>query len=271
MPQVTDTLETDGVASFVGSWRTLLDTVAVRREAALVAQRTGEALGPLGRAVDAITRELDADRVGERLWKRDVSLWPAADDHARDEIAHRLGWLDVDRTMGGHCQALAGFADEVRSAGFTHAVLCGMGGSSLAAEVLRRSLGVARGYLDLAILDSTDPQAVLGIHAAERSRPHAVPRVVEIRRHTRGAGVPRVLLGPPAAPARRPRGAERRRDHRSRHDARGGRAGAKVPPRVREPVRSRRSLCGADVRGDSCPRRSWATTSRSSSHAPSAC
>ena len=56
-----------------------------------------------------------------------------------------------------------------RAAGFTHAVLCGMGGSSLAPDALRRSLGVRRGFLDLAVLDSTDPAAVLAAAAAQRS------------------------------------------------------------------------------------------------------
>src|SRR6185369_12647833 len=155
MRQVTDKLESDGVAAFVGSWRSLLDAVAVRREAALVAQRTGETLGTLGRAVDTALRTLDADRVAERLWQRDPTLWGVTDG---DALVRRLGWLDVDRAMAGQLQALGGFADEVRSAGFTHAVVCGMGGASLAAEVLRRSLGVARGYLDLTVPDSTDPQ-----------------------------------------------------------------------------------------------------------------
>jgi transaldolase/glucose-6-phosphate isomerase len=166
---VTRRLETEGVAAFAASYRSLLDTVALRREAALVAQRTGEMLGPIVRAADAACRDLDADAVPARLAKRDPTLWPAADDAARREIGERLGWLDVGRAMPPHVPALTGFAEEVRAAGFTHAVLCGMGGSSLAPEVLRRSLGVQRGYLDLAVLDSTDPAAVLA--AWQRSDP----------------------------------------------------------------------------------------------------
>ncbi len=53
------------------------------------------------------------------------------------------------------------FVEEVRAAGYTHALLLGMGGSSLAPEVFRLTFGVADGYLDLAVLDSTDPGAVL--------------------------------------------------------------------------------------------------------------
>jgi glucose-6-phosphate isomerase len=53
------------------------------------------------------------------------------------------------------------FVDEVRKDGFTKALLLGMGGSSLAPEVFRFTFGVKKGYLDLAVLDSTDPGAVL--------------------------------------------------------------------------------------------------------------
>jgi glucose-6-phosphate isomerase len=56
-----------------------------------------------------------------------------------------------------------------RTAAWPHALLCGMGGSSLAPEVLRETFGVAPGYLDLAVLDSTDPAAVLA--AEQRSDP----------------------------------------------------------------------------------------------------
>ena len=169
LSRVTDRLETEGVASFVGSYRALVDTVAVRREAALVGQRATEALGPLARPLDPAARELDEASITARLWKKDVTLWPTDDPAAGDEIARRLGWLDLPETMAPQVPTLTSFADEVRAAGFTHAVLCGMGGSSLAPEVLRRSLGVRRGFLDLAVLDSTDPAAVLA--AAQRSDP----------------------------------------------------------------------------------------------------
>ena len=164
LDRVTDRLETEGVAAFVASYRSLVDTVAVRREAALTMQRTTETLGALTKAVDSATTALDAATVTARLWKKDVSLWPG-DEAAHRDMAQRLGWLDLAATMSPQLPALRAFADEVRGAGFTHAVLCGMGGSSLAPEVLRRSLGVRRGFLDLTVLDSTDPAAVL---AAER-------------------------------------------------------------------------------------------------------
>ena len=50
--------------------------------------------------------------------------------------------------------------EAVRADGYTHALLMGMGGSSLAPEVFRKVFDVADGFLDLAVLDSTDPEAV---------------------------------------------------------------------------------------------------------------
>jgi len=169
MEAVTQTLEVEGVRSFAGSFETLLAVVAARREAVVLEDRTTRQLGPYARRIATSFANADQTQVGERLWRKDPTLWKPADAAAQAEIRERLGWLDVVGTMRGHLDALRTFAADVRAAGFTHALLCGMGGSSLAPEVLRRTLGVGRGGLDLAILDSTDPGAVVA--AAERSDP----------------------------------------------------------------------------------------------------
>jgi transaldolase/glucose-6-phosphate isomerase len=77
------------------------------------------------------------------------------------EITNRLGWLHSPDIMLEHVRAITDVVDAVRADGYTHALLLGMGGSSLAPEVFRRTFGVKEGYLDLAVLDSTDPRAVL--------------------------------------------------------------------------------------------------------------
>jgi glucose-6-phosphate isomerase len=100
-----------------------------------------------------------------RIWAHDHTVWkpePA-------EIANRLGWLHVAEMMLENVPRLEGLISDVRAAGYTHALLLGMGGSSLAPEVFRRTFGVRDGYLDLAVLDSTDPGAVL--EHAERLDP----------------------------------------------------------------------------------------------------
>ena len=72
--------------------------------------------------------------------------------------------------MRGRAAEVAAFAAEVASEGFTHAVLLGMGGSSLAPEVLRSAFGVASGRLELTVLDNTAPSAVAAVLAAHDPR-----------------------------------------------------------------------------------------------------
>jgi glucose-6-phosphate isomerase len=99
------------------------------------------------------------DRWAERLFDRDTTLW-SADARVQDAIAERLGWLDAPAHFAGQIAALEGFGEGIRDAGFTTAIVAGMGGSSLAPEVLIRTFGSAEGWLDLRVLDSTDPAAV---------------------------------------------------------------------------------------------------------------
>ncbi|MEZ0240421.1 MAG: transaldolase, partial [Chloroflexota bacterium] len=112
--------------------------------------------------LDAVAAHARHDRWAERLMDRDTSLW--SDEPAvRAAIADRLGWLDAPEHFTRHIPDLEGFGDGIRVAGFTTAVVMGMGGSSLAPDVFHRVFGTAEGYLDLRILDSTDPAAVAAV------------------------------------------------------------------------------------------------------------
>jgi glucose-6-phosphate isomerase len=111
--------------------------------------------------------EAKRQRIAERFWGRDATLWTSDEEVARD-ISNRLGWLSVIESMQEDCSFLRSFAAEVRHAGFTHALLLGMGGSSLCTYVCRQTFGTAPGFLDLAVLDSTVPAAV---REAERRSP----------------------------------------------------------------------------------------------------
>jgi glucose-6-phosphate isomerase len=106
----------------------------------------------------AVTRARD-ERWAERLWDRDPTLW-SANERVQAAIADRLGWLDAPAHFTDQIAALEGFGEGVRDAGFTTAVVGGMGGSSLAPDVFHRTFGTGDGWLDLRILDSTDPAAV---------------------------------------------------------------------------------------------------------------
>lgn len=117
-------------------------------------------LGAYQEAVDAALAELKDKQVIERIWAHDHTVWrpkPA-------EIEDRLGWLQSPEIMREKIPRINALAETVRADGYTHALLLGMGGSSLAPEVLRKTFGV--NGLDLAVLDSTDPGAVL--HHADR-------------------------------------------------------------------------------------------------------
>jgi glucose-6-phosphate isomerase len=121
-------------------------------------------LGRGAEPVAAAMARLAAQRTLPRLWERDAGLWtadPAAQAHIRD----RLGWLTHPRVMARQTQTVRAFADDVRRAGFTHALLLGMGGSGLFSEVCRCTFGSASGALDLTVLDTTDPAAIRAAQA----------------------------------------------------------------------------------------------------------
>jgi len=116
----------------------------------------------LGQSTMRIVEEvlkLDKNRVIDRIWKRDHTVW----SDKSDEISNRLGWLSCTEIKSDALDEIDKFVKEVRAAGFTDAILLGMGGSSLTADVLQHTFGTAPGHLRLHILDSTDPAAVLSI------------------------------------------------------------------------------------------------------------
>ena len=166
MDAVTDKLLADGVASFIKSFDTLkqniADKLALLQSAVAGADGFLAGLGTNRPAVEDALDRLDADHVMGRILAKDHTVW--RDDPT--EIADRLGWLDAPETMAEHTEALAAFADEIRAEGFEHAVLLGMGGSSLGPEVLRRSFGSQDGYPHLIVLDSTTPAWVRSVSDA---------------------------------------------------------------------------------------------------------
>jgi glucose-6-phosphate isomerase len=95
----------------------------------------------------------------EALWARRVDVW-TGDAATREKIANRLGWLSAIEFVKPQLARLRAFANSITQESFTDVVLLGMGGSSLAPEVLRRVVGVAPGSPRFRILDSVDPEAV---------------------------------------------------------------------------------------------------------------
>ncbi|GAB4330493.1 MAG: bifunctional transaldolase/phosoglucose isomerase [Dehalococcoidia bacterium] len=160
---ITARLLDEGLQAFARDFDALLDKIRLRIETAPVRRIHADAsLGPLAGAVDARLDTLRRDRIVERIWQRDHTVW--RDDPT--ELADRLGWLTVHEQMLAEADELEAFAREAANEGFTHAFLFGMGGSSLAAEVIHRAFGTAPGMLDLVVLDTTDPAEIAGAERA---------------------------------------------------------------------------------------------------------
>ena len=97
----------------------------------------------------------------EALWNHDLGVWGDYDDVAKKSISTRLGWLETPKSFREKVGELSAFASKIRDAGFTHAAVLGMGGSSLSVEVLRDVFGSNAGYPQMHVLDSTHPDQIL--------------------------------------------------------------------------------------------------------------
>ncbi|WP_026554831.1 glucose-6-phosphate isomerase, partial [Arthrobacter sp. 35W] len=109
---------------------------------------TGAALAAVEKHVDALV----ADSVASRLFAKDATLWGP---EAEAESAIRLGWVEAAEVSEDLPEEIAALKAELAADGIDHIVLCGMGGSSLAPEVITATAGV-----ELTVLDSTDPTQV---------------------------------------------------------------------------------------------------------------
>lgn len=114
-------------------------------------------IGKHQNSLNEALKKLNDEKIVERIWNKDHTVW----SNDPDEISNRLGWLDSVEVTGQSLNEIKNFVNDVRNAGFTHALLMGMGGSSLAPEVFRLTFGVKEGYLDLSVIDSTHPQVVM--------------------------------------------------------------------------------------------------------------
>jgi glucose-6-phosphate isomerase len=157
--QAGEELQTEGVDKFIKPFDALLKSIEQKREmfASTEYPNYDAHLLTYQNPVDTALGEIERDNVIGRIWNGDHTVWRPQPE----EISNRLGWLRVAEELQGQLTEIQAFVDEVRAAGYTQALLLGMGGSSLAPEVFRKTFGVANGYLDLAVLDSTDPGAVL--------------------------------------------------------------------------------------------------------------
>lgn len=156
--RVTRELEDEGVRAFLEAFSAMLKAIEERRVSAL------ESLGGLTGGVQRRIASLEAGNMAARLWDGDAALW-TYDPKGQVEIRRRLGWLNLPETSRPRVKSIQAAADEIHQVGIRRVLLLGMGGSSLAPEVMSLVFpdnGERDGEnkISFAILDSTDPAQV---------------------------------------------------------------------------------------------------------------
>ena len=159
---ITEKLTADGVTSFNESFVQLMQTIEARRAAVVRGLSDRLTLHNISGLDDVdvkkATERVEKEKFVTRIHARDSSLWKSDDAHHKI-IDNALGWIGAPEKMLAEAKSLVATADELRK-GFSHVVVLGMGGSSLCAEVVRRTFGKRDGYPELLVLDSTVPEAV---------------------------------------------------------------------------------------------------------------
>src|SRR5437868_2757986 len=164
MEKVTYDLQIDGVKLFADSIDKLLEEIAnKKRQLDHGAVGAHEArLGALEPAVKQRLGQLEQNAVVRRIEQKDAALWKS-NGTIEKEIRDRLGWLQVADRMEERIPELQALAKELYQEGFRHAVVLGMGGSSLAPEVFARTFKPPTGALTVHVMDTTDPAAIAAL------------------------------------------------------------------------------------------------------------
>jgi len=155
--EITARLVEDGVRLFAEAADNLYAAVQKKRRTVLGGKlnaMTYKLPQDLNEALKSALEDWRKEGKARRLWDGDAALWTNTDE------AQWLGWLTVAEAELKDPGRLEAFADEVKRAGFTDAVLLGMGGSSLGPEVLAQTFGAGPGFPRLHVLDSTDPAQI---------------------------------------------------------------------------------------------------------------
>jgi transaldolase/glucose-6-phosphate isomerase len=163
LEQVTNKLTEEGVKLFSDAFDKLLANVEKKRQAELVTslnEMSYKLPADLEAKVKATLEDWRANGKIRRLWAQDNTLWTGTDEQ------NWLGWLSITEDQLAHIQHLKSLSEEVKKAGFKHAVLLGMGGSSLGPEVLEKTFGNSADHPKFHVLDSTDPAQVKSVEDA---------------------------------------------------------------------------------------------------------
>jgi transaldolase/glucose-6-phosphate isomerase len=157
MKKVTDDLVTQAVKLFAEPFDKLLNTVDAKCKyvsQAEVDPQTYSVPAEIERQLQEAIEDWKMAGKVRRLWARDATLWTGSDE------SNWMGWLGITEDQLASKQHLEAVAADVKAAGFKHALLLGMGGSSLCPEVFKNTFGKIDGFPELFVLDSTDPSQV---------------------------------------------------------------------------------------------------------------
>jgi transaldolase/glucose-6-phosphate isomerase len=157
MRQVTDDLVTQAVKLFAEPFDKLLSSVDARCKfvsPSEVDPQTYTLPAAIESQLQSAIEDVKMTGKVRRLWARDASLWTGSDEGAW------LGWLGITEDQLAHREVFTNLAADIKAKGFKHALLLGMGGSSLCPEVLKMTFGKIDGFPELFVLDSTDPAQV---------------------------------------------------------------------------------------------------------------
>jgi len=162
---VTQQLENEGIQKFTDAYNKLISALAEKRLKILGDQASEQQinLGKLHPELKAVCASLDEKQAGSLLFAKDPYLWKTDQEQVKD-ISKRLDWLDLsDDHYIKNAEDITAFALLIAEQGYQYAVLLGMGGSSLCSVVARDTFNTKKGFLQLLVLDNTDPAAILEV------------------------------------------------------------------------------------------------------------
>lgn len=158
--QVMQELEDDGIEKFDKSFESLENCIGAKRDSIIDRDFTKQklSLGKFTGRVEKVIKKTGHNGFVQKIWKKDPMLW--MDGKHKNVIKNRMGWLNLFEMMRDKIPEINSFVNELKNEEYRHAVLLGMGGSSLCPEVYLKTFGIKYGYLNLQVLDTTSPAAI---------------------------------------------------------------------------------------------------------------
>jgi len=153
LEEAAQELEQEGVSAFQVAFCEMLDLIESQRK------QYENDLGTLEEPVKERVRFLEESKFAASVFRKAPALWTKSPE-GQQEVEKRLGWLEAPRMGISQVSSIQKETCKLIEEGFKRVVLIGMGGSSLAAEVMSLILGTQKNGLALRILDSTDPMQV---------------------------------------------------------------------------------------------------------------